>query len=77
MHSDAAVTPGNTLYNKWTKLGRIQQLITNYYSERNAYLVLAPHREGNRPPGRPWCKWEDNIKYDGVQWITLVHEGIL
>jgi len=77
MHSDAAATPDNTLYNKWTQLDRIQQLITNYYSERNAYLVLAPYCEGNRPPGRPWYKWEDNIKYDGVQWITLVHKGIL
>jgi len=77
MQRDAAVTPDNTLYSKWTQLDWIHQLITNYYSERNAYLVLAPYREGNRPPGRPWCKREDNIKYDGVQWIILVHKGIL
>jgi len=29
---------------------------------RNTYKSLARKSEGNRPPGRPRIKWEDNIK---------------
>ena len=38
-------------------------------------------REGKRPPGRPRCRWEDNIKMDfqevgcrGMDWIELAHD---
>jgi hypothetical protein len=37
---------------------------------------------GKRPPGRPRCRWEDNIKMDlrelvwkVVDWMHLVHGG--
>jgi len=31
---------------------------------RGMYRVLVGKREGTRPPGRPRCRWEDNIKMD-------------
>jgi TFIIF-interacting CTD phosphatase-like protein len=31
---------------------------------RDAYRVLVETSEGRRPLGRPWVKWEDNIKTD-------------
>ena len=37
--------------------------------------------EGRRPLGRPWSKWEDNIKFDfremecgGMDWIDLAQD---
>jgi hypothetical protein len=40
------------------------------------YRVLVGRPEGNRPLGRPRCRWEDNIKLDirkigidGANWI--------
>jgi hypothetical protein len=46
--------------------------------KRNAYRVLLRKPEGNRPLGRPWHRWEDNIKVDlkvivweGMEWINL------
>ena len=45
---------------------------------RGAYGVLVGRPEGNRPLGRPWRKWEDNIKmylqkvgWEGKDWIDL------
>jgi hypothetical protein len=45
---------------------------------RNAYKILVGKPEGKRPLGRPWHRWEDNIKMDlkeigfeGVDWIHL------
>jgi hypothetical protein len=35
-----------------------------YGEKRDAYRILAGKPEGNRPLGRPTCKWEDNIKMD-------------
>jgi hypothetical protein len=29
---------------------------------RNRYKILVGKPEGKRPFGRPWCRWEDNIK---------------
>jgi hypothetical protein len=29
---------------------------------RNAYRILSRKPEGKRPVGRPWCRWENNIK---------------
>jgi hypothetical protein len=31
---------------------------------RSVYRVLVGKSEGNRPLGRPRCRWEDNIKMD-------------
>jgi len=38
---------------------------------------MAGKPEGTRPLGRPWCRWEDNIKMDlqevGCEaWIALI-----
>jgi hypothetical protein len=30
--------------------------------KRNAYRILVGMPEGNRPLGRPICRWVDNIK---------------
>jgi hypothetical protein len=31
---------------------------------RNAYKILVGKLEGKRPLGRPWSRWEDNVKMD-------------
>jgi hypothetical protein len=31
---------------------------------RNEYRILVEKSKGKRPPGRPRCRWEDNIKMD-------------
>jgi hypothetical protein len=42
---------------------------------RNAYKNLVRKPEGKRPPGRPRCRCEDNIRmeieWEGVDWIHL------
>jgi hypothetical protein len=45
---------------------------------RGVYRVLMRKPEGKRPLGRPWHRWEDNIKMDleevgcgGMDWIEL------
>jgi hypothetical protein len=45
---------------------------------RNAYRILVGKPEGQRPLGRPRCRWVNNIKidlreigWDGVDWIEL------
>jgi hypothetical protein len=49
--------------------------------ERNAYRLLVGKPEGNRPLGRPRCRWLDNIKMDlrevgwgDVDWIGLAQD---
>jgi hypothetical protein len=41
-----------------------------------AYTILVGKPKGNRPLGRPWHRWVDNIKidlrYDGVEWAGLI-----
>jgi hypothetical protein len=48
---------------------------------RGVYRVLVGKTEGKIPPGRPRCRWEDNIKMDlqevgcgGVDWIGLAQD---
>jgi hypothetical protein len=31
---------------------------------RNTYNILIGKPEGKRPLGRPWYRWEDNIRMD-------------
>jgi hypothetical protein len=45
---------------------------------RGMYRVLVGKPEGKRPLGRPWCRWEDNIKmdlqavgYEDMDWMKL------
>jgi hypothetical protein len=47
--------------------------------KRNMYRLLVGKPDGNRPLGRPRCRWMDNIKMDlleiglnVVDWIGLV-----
>jgi hypothetical protein len=44
----------------------------------NAYRIMVGMPEGKRPPERPRCRWEDNVKMDlreivwgGMDWIDL------
>jgi hypothetical protein len=46
--------------------------------KRNAYRLLVGKPEGKRPPGRPRCRWVNNIRIDlvevgsgDVDWIGL------
>jgi hypothetical protein len=50
---------------------------------RGVYRVLFGRHEDKRPLGRPWRRWEDNIKMDlrekvieGVNWIRLARERV-
>jgi hypothetical protein len=43
---------------------------------RGIYRVLVWRPEGKRPPGRPRCRWDDNIKMDlreiGIDGVNLI-----
>jgi hypothetical protein len=48
---------------------------------RGVYSVLVEKPDGKSPLGRPWRRWEDNIKINvqemgcgGRDWIELVHD---
>src|SRR5215469_12756938 len=48
---------------------------------RGVYRVLVRKPEGKRPLGRPWRRWDDNIKMDlqevgcgGTDWIELAQD---
>ena len=48
---------------------------------RGMYRVLVGKPKGQRPLGRPRCRWEDNIKMDlqevgcgGMDWIELAQD---
>ena len=48
---------------------------------RGVYRVLVGKHEGKRPLGRPWRRWEDNIKMDlqevgcgDMDWIGLAQD---
>jgi hypothetical protein len=48
---------------------------------RKACRVLVGKAEGNRPLGRPRCRWEDGIRvalreidWGGVEWIRLAQD---
>jgi hypothetical protein len=47
----------------------------------NVYKILTGKPEGKRPPRRPECRWEGNIKMylgeiglEGVDWICLAQD---
>jgi hypothetical protein len=46
----------------------------------NACRILVGKLEGNKPRGRPTCRWVDNIKMDprelctGMHWIDLAQD---
>jgi hypothetical protein len=48
------------------------------WEKRNAYRILEEKTDGQRPLGKPRCRWVDNIKidlreieWDGMDWIYL------
>jgi hypothetical protein len=48
---------------------------------KNAYNILVGKPEGNRPLGRPRCRWKVNIRmylrdiwWKGVDWIYLAQD---
>jgi hypothetical protein len=50
---------------------------------RCVYRDFVGRPEGKRPLGRPWCRWEDNIKLDlreigidGENWIRLAQDMV-
>jgi hypothetical protein len=50
---------------------------------RGVYRILVVRPEGKRPLGRPWRRWEDNIKLDfrdigtdGANWILLAQDSV-
>jgi hypothetical protein len=50
---------------------------------RGVYRVLVGRPKGKRPLGRPWHRWEDNIKMDlreieidGTNWIQLAQDSV-
>jgi hypothetical protein len=38
--------------------------VTRMGEGTGVYRVLVGRPEGKRPLGRPWCRWEDNIKME-------------
>jgi hypothetical protein len=44
--------------------------VARVWDRRGVYKVLMGKPEGKRPHGRPWRRWEDNIKMDlqEVRW---------
>jgi hypothetical protein len=47
-------------------------------AKRNTYRILVGKPEGDKPLGRPRCRWVNNIKMDireigwgGMDWIDL------
>jgi len=55
--------------------------VTRMWERRGVYRVLVGKSEGKRPLGRPWLRWEDNIKmvlqevgWGGVDWIELAQD---
>ena len=50
-------------------------------ARRGVYRVLVGKPEGKTLPGRPRCRWKDNIKMDlqevgcrGMDWIELAQD---
>ena len=52
-----------------------------YVGQKRHIHGLVGKSKGNLPPGRPRCRWEDNIKMDlqevgceGMDWIELAQD---
>ena len=55
--------------------------MARFGESRCVYRVLVGKPEGKRPLGRPWRRWEDNIKMGfqevgcgGMDWIELAQD---
>jgi len=49
--------------------------VTRMGESRGVYRVLVGEPEGKRPLGRPWHRWEDNIKMD-LQEVSSGEHGL-
>ena len=54
---------------------------STYGERRGVYRVLVGKSEGRKPLGRPWPRWEDNIRMDlrevgcgCVDWVELAQD---
>jgi hypothetical protein len=59
----------------------MDEACSTYGESRGAYSVLVGNPGGKRQLGRPWSKWEDNIKMDlqevecgGMDWMELAQD---
>jgi hypothetical protein len=50
---------------------------------KNACNILDGKLDGKRPPGKPRCRWNDNIEMGvrdgscvGVQWVQLAQDRV-
>jgi hypothetical protein len=52
---------------------RLAGNVARKLEKRNAYRLLVRKPEGRKPPGRPRCRWVDNIKMDlrEIGWYGL------
>jgi hypothetical protein len=68
----------------WVIISRRMRLtghIAGMGERRGVYMVLLGKPEGKSPLGRPWSRWENNIKMDhqevgcgGMDWIDVVED---
>jgi len=49
--------------------------VARVVERRGVYRVLVGKPEGKRPFGRPWRRWEDNIKMD-LQEVGMWGHGL-
>jgi hypothetical protein len=75
---DQYFSPSNILVIKSRRM-RLAGHVACMGERRSAYRVLVGRPEGRRPLGRPWHRWEGNIKMDlqdlgwgSMDWIDRV-----
>jgi hypothetical protein len=63
------------------KTNEMGEAFSTYGEGRGIYGVLVGKPEGQRPLGKPRCRWEDNIKMDlqevglgSMYWIELAQD---
>ena len=61
------------------KSGRLRWAghVARMEESRSAFKMLTGKPIGKRPLGRPWRRWEDNIRMDlkEIRGIGLIHSG--
>jgi hypothetical protein len=77
LHSSSGIIRMVKLRMRWA--GYIARI---WEEKKNAYRLLMGKLEGKGPPGRPRCRWMDNIEMDlgeigwgGIDWIDWLRIG--